>query len=149
MSKIVKFIFRKDWLKPILILVSVHSFAIGSGLIFMPGKLMPFWGLTVPAENFFQIQGGILHYILAIAYFMAATGYNRYQGLLILAIITKFLATLFLFSFYLFVERAWIILVSGIIDYLMGLTILWGFLHFHWNMNDIDIDFPVSGIVAD
>lgn len=141
MNKAVKYLSDLNWLQIILILVCLHSFMVGVGLIFMPGKLMPFFGLAVPVEKFFQVQGGIFHIVMAIAYFIAALWYDRNKGLILFIILSKFLATVFLFSFYFLVEMAWIILFSGIADCLMGLAILWIYLKFYWDLDFTDWDY--------
>lgn len=135
MKRIVKYFNDLNWLKIILILVSLHSLLVGTLLIVLPGKSMPFFGFCVPVEKFFQLQGGVFHYVMAVGYFMAAIWYNRYHGLILLAIIAKFFSTIFLFSFYLLVNQVWVVLFSGIVDCLMGLAILWGSLDFHWDLD--------------
>jgi hypothetical protein len=130
-----KYFKNLSWLKIILILISLHSFLVGTLLLVLPGKSMTFFGFSVLVENFFQLQGGVFHYVMAIGYFMAAIWYNRYHGLILLAIIAKFFSTIFLFSFYLLVSKVWVVLFSGIVDCLMGLAILWGFLGFHWDLD--------------
>ena len=141
MKKTIKYLTSLNWLQIILILMCLHSFIVGVALIFTPGKLMPFFGLAVPVEKFFQVQGGVFHIVMAMAYFIAALWYDRNQGLLLFIILAKFLAAIFLFSFYFLVEMAWTILFSGIVDCLMGLTILWAYLNFYWDMDFTDWDY--------
>ena len=141
MKKIVKYLSDLNWLQIILILVCLHSITVGVALIFMPVKLMPFFGLTIPVEKFFPAQGGIFHIVMALAYFIAALWYNRNQGLILFIILAKFIATIFLFSFYFLVEMAWIILFSGIADCLMGIAILWIYLNYCWDLDFTDWDY--------
>ena len=140
MKKSVKYLSDLNWLQIVLILMCLHSFTVGVALIFMPVKLMPFFGLTIPVEKFFPVQGGIFHIVMVLAYFIAALWYDRNQGLILFIILTKFLATIFLFSFYFLIEMAWIILFSGIADCLMGIAILWVYLNFYWDLDFTDWD---------
>ena len=132
---------NQNKLKLILILISLHSIAVGTGLIFVPGKLFSFFGLAIPTEKFFSVQGGVFHYVMAIAYFMGAKWHDRYNGIIQFSIIAKLMGALFLTIFYFLVEQAWIILFSGIIDLLMGLGILWSYFDSQWDFNKMDLEF--------
>lgn len=105
-------------------LVALHSFAVGLGLIVLPLPLLKFLGYGVCAERFFPSQGGVFHIAMAVGYAMAANNLKRYECLIIFSIVVKFMATVFLFIYFIFVSSIWLVILSGISDFLMGLIIL-------------------------
>ena len=105
-------------------LVALHSFAVGVGLIVLPLPLLKFFGYGVCAERFFPSQGGVFHIAMAVGYAMAAYNLKRYECLIIFSIVVKFMATVFLFTYFIFVSSIWLVILSGISDFLMGLIIL-------------------------
>ena len=115
---------NKKWLSIILYLVSIHSFFVGIGLIFMPGSLMKFFGFEIPVEKFFPVQGGIFHIVMCVIYALAASNIKRNSELIFVTIIAKFMATFFLLIYYIFVDNVWMVLSSAIADCLMGIAIL-------------------------
>lgn len=114
----------------ILWLVSIHSFFVGLGLIFMPASLMPFFGFEVSVENFFPVQGGVFHLVMATAYALAAIGMDRFGGLILITIVAKFMATVFLLIYYFAVDKVWTVLLSAVGDILMGMVILLVYLYY-------------------
>ena len=111
-------------LSVLLWLLGVHSFIVGVGMILLPASQMTFFGLAVVTEKFFPVQAGVFHFVLALAYILAGKDVDRFHGLVILTILAKFTATVFLFTYYFFIKQAWIILLSGIGDFLMGALVL-------------------------
>lgn len=71
---------------------------------------------------------------------MIALWPERNHGLILLTIVTKLMATVFLFSYYFLAERGWAILLSGVIDCLIGLTILWCYINLYWDLEKIKSD---------
>jgi hypothetical protein len=61
---------------------------------------------------------------VALAYIMAALDLSRAKKLIILSCTAKFMATIFLLSYYFFVKHIFMVVFSGIADFLMGLAIL-------------------------
>lgn len=92
-------------------------------LIIQPESVLAFMGFAPIHERFFPCQGGVFHIILAMAYSFGAIDVIKNRTLLLFAIIVKLTAAIFLFSYYLIIDAKWIILVSGITDFLMGLAI--------------------------
>jgi len=115
---------RLSFFRLFLILVSVHSVCVGLGLIFIPLSAYDVFGFADYHGAFFKIQGGIFHLIMALVYFQASRDPLRNKGFVWLTIVAKFTATVFLFTFYLFAERIWMVLASGAGDLLMGLVVL-------------------------
>jgi prepilin signal peptidase PulO-like enzyme (type II secretory pathway) len=100
----------------VLWLVSVHSFAVGIGLIFRPAQLMEWVGFAGNQDAFFPVQNGVFHIILAIGYALAAAHPARNRVLVQYTIVVKSLAALFLLLYYAVFDPRWVILVSGIGD---------------------------------
>jgi hypothetical protein len=114
-------------LRWILWLIAIHSICYGLALIIFPASFFSFFGFDLP-EKFFADQGGVFHLIISAAYIMAARDLQHSRKLIFLSYFTKFSATVFLISYFLFAGRLWIILFSGILDFLMGLAILLAYL---------------------
>ena len=107
----------------LLILVAIHSFCVGVGLIIRPAELMQLFGFGICYERFFPTQGGVFHIVMAVGYLMAAYDVDQYRCLVIFSIIVKILATVFLFTYFIAVEQIWLVLMSGFSDGLMGMAI--------------------------
>ena len=116
------------FLKAVLWLITVHSAAVGLGLIFLPNAAITFFGFDCQSERFFQAQGGVFHLVMAVAYGLAAVSERRRAYLTELAIIAKLMATLFLCSYYFLVDQVWMILASAAGDCLLGLLTLLAYL---------------------
>ena len=110
-------------LKIYLVLVALHSFCVGIGLIFLPASQMTLMGFNI-SENFFPDQGGVFHIIMSIAYILPVIDVKKYYSFIFFTIIVKFIATLFLFIYYLFINPILMVLISGIFDFLIGLVLL-------------------------
>lgn len=107
-----------------LVLVGLHSIAVGINLISFPPSWMATFGFLPITENFFKVQGGVFHIVMAVAYLLAAWKPVDCQILIIFSIIAKFIATVFLFSYFFIIGGAPTILLSGIVDFLMGVVLL-------------------------
>lgn len=109
----------------LLWLVALHSMLVGFGLILLPDSLMEFLGYGKCDERFFRSQGGVFHVAMAIGYALAAYKPKVYESLVVFSIIVKFIATLFLFSYTLFINPLPVIAFSGVSDFIMALTIFY------------------------
>jgi hypothetical protein len=107
----------------LLILVAIHSFCVGVGLIIRPAELMELFGFGMCYERFFPTQGGVFHIVMAVGYLMAAYNVDQYRCLVIFSIIVKIMATVCLFTYFIAVEQIWLVLMSGFSDGLMGMAI--------------------------
>jgi len=114
----------------ILFLVSLHSLFIGIGLLVLPDSLMSQMGFYNYQNNFFRYQGGVFHLVMSFAYALSAYNSEKYFGLIILTLIAKFSAFLFLFLYYFLEDKVMIVLISGICDFVMGLVVLYLVYHF-------------------
>lgn len=114
-------------------LVAGHSFCVGIGLIAIPLEYFDLFGIAGYRGAFFKIQGGVFHLVMCGAYLPAALDPLKNILMVRFSIFAKITATVFLLSYALFSEMAWIILVSGILDFLMGIVLYW----FYRRMNRI------------
>ena len=112
-------------LRIFLVMVALHSFFVGVGLIIIPLDYFGFFGFEGYQGIFFKIQGGVFHIVMCGAYIPAAVDPFRNRILIRFSIFAKFSATIFLLSYALFVEMVWMALVSGLFDFLMGGILVW------------------------
>jgi hypothetical protein len=115
-------------LKIYLILVAVHSFCVGMGLIFFTPSQMEFLGFNI-SDKFFPAQGGVFHIIMSIAYFFPVINVKKYYTFIIFTVIVKLLATVFLFIYFLFIDQILMVMISGIFDFMIAVVLL---IIFNW-----------------
>jgi len=116
---------KPDKLLPLFLwLVSLHSFFVGIGLIFLPASAFEFLGFAPTFERFFSTQGGVFHFAMSVAYAMAAYNLIKNQQLIIFSIVVKFIATVFLIIYFVFISHLWLIIFSAVTDMAMGIVIL-------------------------
>ena len=104
-------------------LVAIHSFFTGIGLIFLPAEFFEKLGYSMINERFFTVQGGVFHIVMCIGYLMAAFGKDKYEGVVYLSVIAKLFATIFLLSYSVITAWIWVVFLSGVFDFLMGVMI--------------------------
>ncbi len=104
-------------------LVAAHSLSTGLGLIFLPSGLFEKLGYSMITERFFAVQGGVFHIVMFAGYLMAAIKKEKYEGVVHLAIIAKLFATVFLITYSVVTVWIWVVFLSGIFDFLMGVFI--------------------------
>jgi hypothetical protein len=110
-------------LKWILWLVAIHSISFGISLVILPINVIELFGFHL-TEKFFADQGGVFHLVVAVAYIWAALDLENSFKLIVLSCTAKFVATIFLLSYFIFVDQKFMVIFSGIADFLMGFTIL-------------------------
>lgn len=115
-------------LSAFLWLISVHSFAVGIGLIAGPFSLFETLGFSHSAERFFPAQGGIFHVIMSLGYAMTATRLSSSESLIVFIVVVKITASLFLSSYFIFISPLILIFLSFISDLLMGLIVVYLYL---------------------
>ena len=118
----------RRFLSVLLYLITLHSFMVGVILVFIPFRTLTHFGYQDYHGAFFKVQGGVFHIVMSIIYFMAARDPINNRILVFLIILIKFAATLFLFSYYLFADRIWMVAASGAGDLIMGVLVLLLFL---------------------
>jgi len=115
-------------------LVAIHSFFVGAGLVVLPTSAFEYFGFNPTFERFFSTQGGVFHIAMSVGYAMAGYDKKKYKQLIVFSIIVKFIATVFLISYFLIISSQWLILMSGISDFLMGIIILYLYLVLNRNL---------------
>lgn len=113
----IKYFILERWL---IILIVLHSFACGIGLLTANPDIIRFAGWSEMGPVFFPHQGGVFHFVLGICYLIE---YFHYRGVILL-VTAKFVATVFLLGSVALGEQAWAVLASGILDGLMLLAVL-------------------------
>jgi len=103
--------------------MALHSFGVGIGMILLPIDWIAYFDIIPSNHRFFITQGGVFHILMAVAYLMAAFNIDDSKQLISFSIIVKFSATLFLFSYFVFVNHFIIVLGSGVVDLAMGLAL--------------------------
>jgi len=111
-------------LRALLALVGIHSIAVGIGLMAHPASVFEFMGYARCSEPFFPTQGGVFHIVMAVGYLMAAADPSGNRCLITFAVVVKLLATAFLVFYWSAIDRIPVVLVSGVLDGLMGVLIL-------------------------
>ena len=114
-------------LKYFLWILTAHSFFTGIFLIFLPAKFLTFFGFPEYPHTFFQIQGGVFHVVISIAYLIASLHPDKSKYLIYFIIIAKFIATFFLFTYFFLIASVWMLLLSAIVDGIMALGVLIGY----------------------
>jgi hypothetical protein len=75
--------------------------------------------------NFFKIQAGVFHIVMCGAYVSAARDPIRNRVMIRFSIFAKMVATVFLISYPVIIDMVWMVLASGIFDFVMGLVLIW------------------------
>jgi hypothetical protein len=117
-------------LSTVLVLVAIHTLAIGLILIAQPAVLMEFAGFNPDCNHFFPAQGGAFHLIIFVVYLMGATHIEKYRYFIVLSIFIKAFATFFLLIYCFAAEFKWVVFLSGIVDGAMGLMIFLALRHY-------------------
>lgn len=121
-------------LKLFLWLIAIHSFLVGVLLIVLPADMLAFFGFGI-IEKFFSTQGGVFHIVMSVAYILAATNLGKSDLIIYFSISAKFIATAFLFSYFVFKNQIWTVLFSGLGDCIMAILLLVLFINFKKNKN--------------
>ncbi|MCX6243845.1 MAG: hypothetical protein NTU98_03995 [Bacteroidetes bacterium] len=110
-------------LKWILWLIAIHSICFGIALVVLPISFIELFGFSL-TEKFFADQGGVFHLVVAVAYIWAALDLENALKMIVISCTAKFVATIFLISYFIFGNHIFMVIFSGIADFLMGLAIL-------------------------
>ncbi|MBS4034670.1 MAG: hypothetical protein KGZ85_09410 [Ignavibacterium sp.] len=112
-------------LSVLLWLVAFHSFLVGIGLIILPASFFEFLGFKSTFDRFFSTQGGVFHIAMSVGYALAGYDKVKYKQLIVFSVLVKFIATLFLLTYFIIISSQFLIITSGISDLLMGVIILY------------------------
>lgn len=103
-----------------VVLIALHSYAVGLALILVTGWGTRFGGFGEVTPLFFPRQAGVFHLVVATGYLLE---YFRYRGVLLL-LFAKSCAVVFLTAYWLAAPGAWAVPLSGLGDAAMGLAVL-------------------------
>jgi hypothetical protein len=116
-------------LKILLWLIAIHSFVVAIVLIVSTPDIFRFFGFE-GTSGFFSFQGGVFHLVMVIAYIMSAIALKQESLLVWFCIAAKMLATVFLVLYFFICKPIWVVLLSGLGDFIMGL-LLWIFFRLY------------------
>jgi hypothetical protein len=108
-----------------VVLVALHSYAVGIGLLLLPHFTLPFGGFPVPGHWFFVHQGGVFHLVVATGYLLE---WRLHRSLHLMLVAKAFAAVFLGLSWLLLADPAWLIGVSALQDGAMGAAALWLYL---------------------
>lgn len=118
--------------KILLWLIAIHSCVAGLLLIILGDEGMQFFGF-MDGNAFFQVQGGVFHLVMCVAYVMAAMNLKKSKQLIIFIILAKTIALLYLLAYFIFIDQILVVLISGIADGLMALMVYFFYRRLHNN----------------
>ena len=104
----------------LVVLVALHSVAIGVALLAFPVWSARFGGWGGAGPLFFLRQGGVFHLVVAFGYLFE----HRRHGGVTLLVTAKSVACVFLLGTALAGETAWSVPLSGLADGAMGMAAL-------------------------
>ena len=114
--------------KQILIILlwayAFHSAIVAIGLLIIQPSYMELFGLPDYHGKFFQMQGGVFHFVMSMVYIYALKKFESIHSLIQLVIMIKLIATVFLIIYYNYIESAWVVLASAAGDGSMALVLL-------------------------
>ena len=110
-------------LKILLWLIAIHSFIVAIVLIVSTPDIFRFFGFDA-VSGFFSFQGGVFHLVMVVAYIMSAINLKQESLMVWFCIAAKMLATVFLVLYFFICEPIWVVLLSGLGDFLMGSFIM-------------------------
>ena len=102
----------------LIVLISLHSFAVGVMLMFFAEWAVRFAGWAGAEPIFFIWQAGAFHFVLATGYLVE---YFRHRTISLL-LIAKSMAFVFLLGGSLLAETPWSVWFSGVADGAMALV---------------------------
>lgn len=85
-------------LKVCVLLVSIHSMILGLGIYFLTFTFYRFFFHVLPENSFFVRQSGVFLFIAGLFYFYALTDIKARHTLVLLIIVSKIIAVLFLIT---------------------------------------------------
>lgn len=114
-------------LRTVLWLMAAHSAAVGIALMLHPDRLLELAGYEPVGEDFFPVQGGVFHVIMAVGYGLGALDSDRRSMLIRFAVFVKSAALVFLVAYWLTAPRLFVVLASGLVDGAMAGVLFWAY----------------------
>ena len=124
---------REKIIKVFMFMVALHSFIVGIVLLFIPANYLVKFGFNELNNNFFQLQGAVFHFVMAVSYMMVVLNPLRFKYLMLFSFYAKTIATIFLFVYFFFFDRIWVVFLSGFSDFSMAFIILFLYIKFSEN----------------
>jgi len=106
--------------RALVVLIALHSFVVGLFLVAAPEWGARFGGFGAVTPLFFARQAGAFHFVAATAYLVE---HFRYRGVLLL-VITKSVAVVFLLATSVLDSVPWLVPLSGLADGAMCLAVV-------------------------
>ena len=98
--------------RALVVLIALHSIVVGLFLVLVPAWGARLGGFGAVSPLFFARQAGAFHFVAATAYLVE---YFRYRGVLLL-VITKSVAVVFLLLTSVLDDVPWVVPLSGVAD---------------------------------
>jgi len=127
-------------LKYFIYLMAIHSVAVALGLIFLPTKFLTYFGINGYSGRFFQMQSGVFHIVMSIAYLYAVIDLKRSPAFVYFAIYAKSIATVFLLSVFFLSESGWVIIVSAFGDAAMAIILFFLYSRYKKTVQSPDME---------
>lgn len=110
-------------LKIVLFCVGAHSVVLGAGIYFFTGSFYQFFLGEPIANPFFVRQSGIFLFLIGLFYLFPLTDIHSYHQLIILSIVSKVFAVVFLITNAHLTPYPPMILFTAVIDGLMAIVL--------------------------
>ena len=110
--------------KGLLWLFVAHTSCVAIGLFVLPGSYLPYFGFEDYQGRFFQMQAGVFHLVMGVAYLLAIYHGEREAWFVYFAVLAKSIAFLFLVIYFVLFEQIWMVIFSACADGGMGLLLL-------------------------
>ncbi len=108
---------RAEWW--LVVLITLHTLAIGIGLLAAPEWALRFGGWVAIPPPFFPRQAGVFHLVLGTGYLLELV---RLRGVTLL-LVAKACGATFLIAATVFGSVPWFVTFAGVADGLMGLAV--------------------------
>jgi hypothetical protein len=107
----------------LVLLVALHSAAVGVFLTFVTGWGVAFGGWAEARPLFFPRQAGVFHFVVAAGYLIE---YVRYRGITLM-LTAKAIAVAFLLDTWVRDGGPWVVPLFALGDAAMGLLVWWAY----------------------
>ena len=105
----------------LVVLISIHSFAVGLFLLFLPDWSTVFGGWGEVEHRFFPRQGGVFHLVVAVGYL---NEYFRHRTVSLMVIAKSMAVAFLLVMSFINEDQAWAVPLSAAGDGLMAVTVV-------------------------
>lgn len=110
-------------LKLVVLFVGLHSVLLGAGIYFFTGAFYQFFLGEPIANPFFVRQSGIFLFLIGLFYLFPLTNLNSYHKIIILSIVSKIFAVIFLITNAHLTPYPPMIFLTAVIDGFMAIAL--------------------------